>query len=316
MITEPLPALLIVQPTRARYQTIIRHLREYGDGSIGREFEFFHLDCYEALSSWYARNPGRFVSLVIIGLDFSELAESGKLLGYPELKYPVPKDFDALRFQGLLVYVFLRENGLDGDVPVLLVSEAPETEDSRRYYSFMLYPAQGACQLIYIPPGPDGPVLVAERTAALALRPLDENQRAHWRKAHQMVVGGARRMVCLAREIERLGPGESVVLVLGKPGVGKELVANALHRCSLRFVADDPVRAWPSTANIAAIARNLIEVELFGHTRGAYTGSVGEREGVFEYGNGSTVFLDEIGDISNEVQLKLLRVMENRRVKR
>jgi transcriptional regulator with GAF, ATPase, and Fis domain len=131
-----------------------------------------------------------------------------------------------------------------------------------------------------------------------------------------LVIGRARKMAFLAYEIERIGPSDATVLLLGGPGVGKELVANALHRCSYRYVENDPGREYPLTVNMAALSPNLVEDELFGHQRGAFTGATGERAGILESARGSTVFLDEIGDIGQETQVKLLRAMEYHRIKR
>jgi DNA-binding NtrC family response regulator len=315
-MADSAPALLIVEGLRDRSRALERCLREHDGGRLADEFELVQLDCFEALRDWYALNPGRFVSIILQGVDFTGVKDESKLVGYPQLKYPVPKDFDPCAYQGLVIYALLRETGIDPLVPVLFVSHAPDTPQAQRFYSFMLYPAQGVCQFVHVPPGPDGLGVIARRADAAAMRPLDDERRAHWRRTHRMVLGRSRKMVYLGHEIERLGPADSVVLLLGKPGVGKELAANALHRCSRRFVAGDPLREYPTAVNIAALDRNLIESELFGHVRGAFTGSVADREGVFESGSGSTVFLDEIGEIGNEVQLKLLRTIENHRVKR
>jgi transcriptional regulator with PAS, ATPase and Fis domain len=104
------------------------------------------------------------------------------------------------------------------------------------------------------------------------------------------------------------------VLLLGSPGVGKELVANALHRSSPRH--DNELRRYPLTVNMAALDKNLIEDELFGHDRGAFTGAQEERAGILEAAQRSTVLLDEIGELDQDTQTKLLRAIEYRRVKR
>jgi two-component system response regulator HydG len=108
--------------------------------------------------------------------------------------------------------------------------------------------------------------------------------------------------------VRQAGPTDATVLVLGESGTGKELIANALHRLSKRaarkFVA----------INCAALTESLIESELFGHNKGAFTGAIDSKIGKFEFAEGGTLFLDEIGDMPLATQAKLLRVLENREV--
>ncbi len=126
--------------------------------------------------------------------------------------------------------------------------------------------------------------------------------------SQEHVIVGTSPAISRAREvIERVAPTEVTVLITGESGTGKELAARSLHALSPRndknFVA----------VNCAAIPRELLESELFGHTRGAFTGATRDREGVFAAARGSTLFLDEIGDASVEVQAKLLRVLQEKR---
>ncbi len=111
-------------------------------------------------------------------------------------------------------------------------------------------------------------------------------------------------------QIERVGPTESRVLITGENGSGKELVAKAIHRYSRRSTR--PL----VEVNCAAIPNELIESELFGHEKGAFTGATGTRIGKFELADGGTVFLDEIGDMSLNAQAKVLRALEEGKIER
>ncbi len=119
------------------------------------------------------------------------------------------------------------------------------------------------------------------------------------------MLGQAPAMQDVFRAIGRLSQSHTTVLITGESGTGKELVASALHRHSVR--ADRPFIA----INTAAIPRDLLESELFGHERGAFTGAAGQRRGRFEQADGGTLFLDEIGDMPSELQTRLLRVLSD-----
>jgi len=104
--------------------------------------------------------------------------------------------------------------------------------------------------------------------------------------------------------VEQVAPVRSTVLLTGESGTGKEVLANAIHRLSPR--ADGPL----VKVHCAALAEGLLETELFGHEKGAYTGAISSRKGRFELSHGGTIFLDEIGEISHTTQVKLLRVLQ------
>ena len=119
------------------------------------------------------------------------------------------------------------------------------------------------------------------------------------------ILGHAASMQEVFRAIGRLSQSHATVLINGESGTGKELVARALHRHS-------PRKAAPFIAiNTAAIPRDLLESELFGHEKGAFTGAAGQRRGRFEQAEGGTLFLDEIGDMPAELQTRLLRVLSD-----
>jgi two-component system nitrogen regulation response regulator NtrX len=124
------------------------------------------------------------------------------------------------------------------------------------------------------------------------------------------LLGGSPAMQRLKSEINTAAPAESRILILGENGTGKELVARQIHRLSGRS-------AGPFVeVNCAAIPEDLIESELFGHVRGAFTGAVGDRPGRFEQAHGGTLFLDEIADMSLKTQARVLRVLQEQRFER
>jgi len=124
------------------------------------------------------------------------------------------------------------------------------------------------------------------------------------------MVGRSPLMLDLFSKIRRIAPHFRTVLISGPTGVGKELVAKALHQSS-------PFHAGPFVAlNCSAISENLAESELFGHVKGAFTGAQQDKAGIFEYANGGTAMLDEIGDMPLAMQAKLLRVLQNQEFQR
>jgi DNA-binding NtrC family response regulator len=124
------------------------------------------------------------------------------------------------------------------------------------------------------------------------------------------IVGKTPAMQRVFRLIERVAPTRASVMVTGETGTGKELVARAVHDLSPR--SEKPFVA----VNCSAIPSTLLEAELFGHMRGSFTGAVQSRKGLIEEAAGGTLFLDEISTLTEDVQVKLLRVLEDRRVQR
>jgi len=189
-------------------------------------------------------------------------------------------------------------------VPVVMMSGKANLADAVRATKL------GAFQFLEKPLTPEG-ILVALRGALELGRTLAENRRLHEQLGHDdPLVGTSGAMDDLRAMIARVAPTESRVLITGESGTGKELVASAIHRQSARsgkpFV----------TVNSAAIPRDLVESEMFGHERGAFTGATERRQGRFELADGGTLFLDEVGDLSAEAQAKLLRVLETGVVER
>lgn len=120
------------------------------------------------------------------------------------------------------------------------------------------------------------------------------------------IVGRSEKMEEIFRLVERVAPARSTVLIQGESGTGKELVAKAIHEASRR--SDKPFVA----VNCSNIPSELLESELFGHTKGAFTGAVAAKKGLFEVADTGSIFLDEIGDLRPEMQVRLLRVIQER----
>ncbi|OVZ55565.1 nitric oxide reductase transcription regulator [Pigmentiphaga sp. NML080357] len=158
-------------------------------------------------------------------------------------------------------------------------------------------------------------VSVADRLQQLASRASDEHQRAEiYRAAAETsprpLLGQSAVIRRLLDEVRTVGASDLTVLVTGETGVGKELVAQALHAAS-------PRAARPLVSlNCAALPEALVESELFGHVKGAFSGAVGDRRGKFELADGGTLLLDEVGELPLTVQAKLLRVLQSGQLQR
>jgi len=155
--------------------------------------------------------------------------------------------------------------------------------------------------------------MVVDRAADMTAqrRTIQElRRRVDERYGFEAIIGHSPEVLRVLDTIRRVGPTDMPVLLLGESGTGKELLANAIHqssrRSAKRFVA----------INCAGLSETLLEDELFGHVKGAYTGATADRPGRFEYADGGTLFLDEIGDMPLAMQAKLLRVLENGEVVR
>ncbi|MEI8191488.1 MAG: sigma-54 dependent transcriptional regulator [candidate division NC10 bacterium] len=158
-----------------------------------------------------------------------------------------------------------------------------------------------------------GELLLTVSRAIEQRRLVHENQRFRQtlQDRYQLgnIVGVSPRMFDVFKLIARVAPTRSTVLITGESGTGKEVVARALH-------FNGPRAAGPFvTIDCAGLAESLLESELFGHVRGAFTGAVTARRGLFEAGHGGSVFLDEVGDIGPNIQAKLLRVLELQEIK-
>ena len=161
-----------------------------------------------------------------------------------------------------------------------------------------------------------GQSLLLHRSVTAAAESIqDENRRMHKalggaRQKIEQVVGVSQPMLKVFEQIHQVAPSRTTVLLRGESGTGKEVMARAIHNLSPR--AKEPFVG----VNCAALTETLLESELFGHEKGAFTGAQGMRKGRFEMAHGGTLFLDEIGDISAAFQAKLLRVLQERSFER
>ena len=194
---------------------------------------------------------------------------------------------------GLLRYI----NEHAPTMPVIVITAHSDLDSAVSAYQ------GGAFEYLPKPFDVDEAVELARRACAHAHRERAQQPEAVTRPTE--IIGEAPAMQEVFRAIGRLSRSNITVLINGESGTGKELVARALHRHSPR--ADKPFIAL----NMAAIPRDLLESELFGHDRGAFTGAQQSRQGRFEQANGGTLFLDEIGDMPAELQTRLLRVLSD-----
>jgi transcriptional regulator with PAS, ATPase and Fis domain len=143
----------------------------------------------------------------------------------------------------------------------------------------------------------DGDTEVVIEDSVIKSNPID---------AFKGIVGQSTSMQKVFRLVERVADSDSTILINGETGTGKGLIAHAIHRQSYR--RDQPF----VSINCGAIPENLLESELFGHLKGAFTGATANKVGKFEAADGGTIFLDEIGDMSQDLQVKILKVLEER----
>jgi len=187
--------------------------------------------------------------------------------------------------------------------PIVLISGQANIEMAVRATKL------GALDFLEKPLSTDKLLVTVENALRLS-RLEDENRELRHRLGKHELIGSGPSMARLLAQIERVAASETRVCILGETGTGKELVARAIHEKSARrenaFV----------TLNCAAVPAELIESELFGHEKGAFTGAAAKHAGKFEQADGGTLFLDEIGDMPVAMQAKLLRVLEEGEVER
>ena len=227
------------------------------------------------------------------GIATSSFANADEALASGQLPAAVLSDIRMPGTDGLDFLDALREQ--EPELPVIIMTAHSDLDSAVASYH------RGAFEYLPKPFDIDEAVAVVQRAVARA-----ERQEAHSTQAassDQEILGQAPAMQEVFRAIGRLSASNVTVLINGPSGSGKELVANALHRHSPR--SNQPFVAL----NVSAIPSELVESELFGHEKGAFTGATGRRIGRFEQANGGTLFLDEIGDMPAESQIRLLRVI-------
>lgn len=203
---------------------------------------------------------------------------------------------------GLETLERLRENG--NDAPVIMISGHANIESAVKATKL------GAFDFIEKPLGLDHTVITVKN--AIRQRDLERaNAMLRRRVAEEYeMIGESVAIRALRKQISVVAPSDGRVLISGESGTGKELVARAIHANSLRATAPFV------EINSAAIPEELVESELFGHAKGAFSGATTAKKGKFELADGATLFFDEIGDMSPRVQAKILRVLEEQRFER
>jgi two-component system, NtrC family, nitrogen regulation response regulator NtrX len=249
------------------------------------------------------KNIRRTLRMVLEGEGFEVLeagsaSEAKGLLGSERVELLV-LDIKLGEDNGLDLLTAIKAGDLgERDLPVIVISGHATVGDALRATR------EGAFDFLEKPLDRD--VLLLRVRNALERRAIGrevETLRAAAGQRHEMI-GAAPAMQALFRQIAKVAPTKGRVLITGESGTGKELIARAIHEASAL------AKGAFVKVNCAAIPDELIESELFGHERGAFTGASARRRGLFEVADGGTLFLDEIGDMSLEAQAKVLRVLQ------
>jgi two-component system response regulator AtoC len=232
----------------------------------------------------------------------SELAENGLVaqrLLFSDSFDAMVVDLKMPGMDGLELIKWMREEGFD--IPVIMVSAHGEISDAVSALK------GGAADYIVKPFNPEELVnKIQKMVEANKVKQLVENPPFE----NSSFIGQSAQMLDIKKTIARCAKTRSNVLITGESGTGKGVVAKEIHRQS--FGEDGPFQS----INIGGVPASLIESELFGHEKGAFTGAVSRKLGLFEVANGGTLFLDELGDLPLDLQVKLLTVINDKQVQR
>jgi two-component system nitrogen regulation response regulator NtrX len=256
------------------------------------------------------KNIRRTLQLVLEGEGYRVLvaetaSQALSILASPEAPVDLAiLDVKLPDMSGLEALAKIRTDEATRDLPIIIISGHATVHDAVQAIKL------GASDFFEKPLARER-VLVSVRNvlhAAMTQRELARVTEQHLQRYE--MIGRSAPMQRLFHEIEKVSPTKASVLITGESGTGKELIARAIHRLSPRV--DGPF----VKVNCAAIPRELIESELFGHERGAFTGAQQKRRGLFEQAHGGTLFLDEIGDMDVVAQAKVLRAVQSGEISR
>jgi two-component system response regulator AtoC len=244
----------------------------------------------------------RFLEVEKMEVLFAENGLSAKRILENEIVTAVITDLSMPGMDGLELLKWIQEEG--PAIPVIMISAFGDISDAVKAMKF------GARDYIVKPFNPEELVIRLKRI--IENQQLKEQVELGKRERSDFNdwIGESPSILEIKLLVERIAPTPSTVLLTGESGTGKEIVARAIHRRSPQ--ANEPFIA----INIAGVPENLLEGELFGYEKGAFTGAISRKIGMFEHASSGTLFLDEIGDMPTHLQVKLLRVIQDRKIQR